>query len=87
MAPRLKIGLACSRPAGYRGKSTRETLHVAVALALACLSPCGISPDYSCIETVIPPETTFASAAALQLVMRMQPLDAVLPILDGSGVP
>lgn len=42
---------------------------------------------YTCISTTSPGFTTLATAAALQLVRRMQPLDSLLPTWDGSGVP
>ena len=46
-----------------------------------------IARDHSRSDTTMSRATTFASAAAPQLVMRMQPLDSVLPTLPGDGVP
>ena len=50
---------------------------------------CGlcVAGGHSRNEAVMPGLTTLDTAMALQLVMRMQPLDSVLPIFDGSGVP
>ena len=42
---------------------------------------------YSRSDTTMSRLATLASAVALQLVMRMQPLDSLLPILAGDGVP
>src|SRR6185437_2590078 len=44
-------------------------------------------PLHFCKIAGVPTDTACATAAASQLVKRIQPCDCVLPMVEGSGVP
>ncbi len=92
-----KISASSSKPADWRLtkngaiRSLRFSFHPIVGWSTD-IRDVGLRPNapiahHSLIVTSIPRETALANADTLQLVMRMQPLDSVLPTLVGVGVP
>jgi Zn-dependent metalloprotease len=69
----------------YAGQEGQKPSHENL---LVVLFNCGANAPFQfCSTTPVPPPTELASAAASQLVRRMQPCDWVLPIEAGTGVP